>query len=428
MRALGQCVGAFVLGLLAILVTSCANCTTGVNGAGLSGCSSGPRGGGQTVTVAFIDGTPLAVATQTGSGPFTTTTPGNKVTFSVAANAKYAIAYVCPPVSGINAEFVIQATTKDATSLTASCFGPPSTGTATGSAASAIAGTADIKIFGSQGFGGTVIGASGSFSVSMPTGTNDVAAVAIDSTKNVLGVKLVRSQTVPGAINGGSSIILSSPADATTTANLTVNNVPAGFVTPPEASVAFITANGTGLLLTNSSVSSTNPQPYQALPTAATVSTDFYLYESSTSDTATHNQSLGITTTTTSGGGAFSLALPTPWSFAGPAPAKFPTFTFIYSGFTGLAATADQGSIQWATGATTSNQIIVLATANFQSGTTTVVIPDLTSLAGFIKPAASGTAINWVADIFGGTTQVVANPPANSSLQFVQNSGTFTQP
>jgi hypothetical protein len=178
-------------------------------------------------------------------------------------------------------------------------------------------------------------------------------------------------------------------------------------------------------------VAGTNPQPYHALPTAATVSTDFYLYESNTSDTATHNQSVGITTTTTTGGSAFSVALPAPWTFAGPAPAKFPTFTFIYPGFVGLPAVAEQGSIQWATGATTSNQITVLATANFQNISTTITIPDLTSLAGFLTPAATGTTINWVADIFGGTNQeftFVPNPPPNSSVQFVQNRGTFMQP
>jgi hypothetical protein len=412
-----------VSGILVVLITGCATGTP-------------TRGGPQpTVTVTFVGGTPLAVATQTGTGAFTLTTPTSQVKFPVApGNTKYAIAYVCPPVSAlgtITSETVIQATTQDTTSFTANCFGPPSSGTATGSATSAITGTTDIKILGNHGLGGNVGSASGSFSVSMPAGTNDVAAVAIDGSNTVLAVKLVRSQTVPGALNGGSSIIVSSPADATTTANLTVTNVPAaGFVTPPEASAEFITANGTTLLLTNSSVSSTNPQPYNALPTAATVSTDFYLYESNTSDTATH-QSVGVTTTTSTGGGAFSVALPTPWSFAGPAPARLPTFTFIYSGFTGLPAIADQGSIQWATGATTSNQITVVATANFLSGATTITIPDLTSLAGFITPAATGTTINWVADIFGGTAQeftFVPNPPANSSVQFVQNRGTFTQP
>jgi len=422
MRSWGTAVLA-VLGILFVLITGCAKGTPIWGG-----------GGAQTsVTVTFIGGTPLAVATQIGTSPFTLMTPGNQVTFPVApGNTKYAIAYVCPPVSasGITSETVIQATTQDTSAFTASCLGPPSTGTATGSVTSAIFGTATIKIIGNQGIGGSVTGGSGSFSVSMPTGTNDVAAVAFDSSNNVQGVKLVRSQTVPGAILPGSSIIISSPADATTTADLTVNNVPPGFVNPPEASVEFITANGTSLLLTNNSVAGTNPQPYHALPTTAIVSSDFYLYESNTSNTVT-NQSVGITTTTTSGGGAFSLTLPTPWTFAGPAPAKFPTFTFIYPGFVGLTAVAEQGSIHWATSATTSNQITVLATANFQGIATTIAIPDLTSLAGFLTPAATGTTINWVADIFGGTNQeftFVPNPPPNSSVQFVQNRGTFMQP
>src|SRR5260370_5605604 len=181
---------------------------------------------------------------------------------------------------------------------------------------------------------------------------------------------MFRAQTVPGAINGGAGIVLLPPGDAVTTQNLNVTGVPAGFVNPPEASVTFHTANGTRFLVSNTSVSSTNPQPYGAVPTAATLTTDFYAYESNTTDTATHNSAVGITTTTTSGGGAFSLALPASWSFSGPTPAKFPTFTFIYSGFTGQPAVADQGSISWITGTTITNSIPVLATANFLSGAT----------------------------------------------------------
>src|SRR5215471_689233 len=241
MRSWGAAVLA-VLGILVVLITGCAE------GRRIGG------GPGSNVTVTFVGGTPLTVATQTGTGPFTLMTPGNQVTFPVApGNTKYAIAYVCPPVSAsttITSEAVIQATTQDTAAFTASCLGSPATGTTTGSVSSAIFGTASIKIIGNQGIGGSVTGGSGSFSVSMPTGTNDVAAVAFDSSNNVQGVKLVRSQTVPGAILPGSSIIISSPADATTTADLTVNNVPTtGFVTPPEASVDFITANGTRLLL-----------------------------------------------------------------------------------------------------------------------------------------------------------------------------------
>src|SRR5215831_20174113 len=103
MRSLGAAVLA-VLGILVVLIT---------------GCAEGRRIGGgpsSNVTVTFIGGTPLTVATQTGTSPFTLMAPGNQVTFPVApGNTKYAIAYVCHPVSasGITSETVIQATTQD---------------------------------------------------------------------------------------------------------------------------------------------------------------------------------------------------------------------------------------------------------------------------------------------------------------------------
>jgi hypothetical protein len=56
---------------------------------------------------------------------------------------------------------------------------------------------------------------------------------------------------------------------------------------------------------------------------------------------------------------------------------------------------------------------------------------DLTSFSGFFAPAVTGTTINWVADIFGGTVQdfiFIKNLPANGSVSFVQNRGMFTQP
>ena len=424
MRAQHAVVGVVVLGLWAFTLTGCSNNTTGVGQAST------------TITVTFVGGTPLAVANQIGTGSFTAMTASSQVSFTVpSGTSKYAIAFVCPPVTTmgtLNPEFVIEATTQDTTSFNANCLGSPSLATVTGSASSSLSGTASIRIRGAQGFGADISGAGGPFPSSpatrLPVGTNDVAAIAVDGSGNVLGVQFVRSQTVPGTINGGSGIVIINP---NTPQSFSVTSLPgAGFVNPPEASVEYHTANGTRFLLTNSSASSTNPEPYQAVPPTGAQTGDFYRYESNTSNTTT-NQSVGITTTTTSGGGTFSVALPVPWSFSGPAAAKFPTFTFIYSGFSGLAAVADQGSIQWATGATTSNQITVLATSNFQNGATTITIPDLTSLAGFITPAATGTTINWVADIFGGTTQEFIfspNPPANGSVSFVQNRGTFTQP
>jgi hypothetical protein len=328
----------------------------------------------------------------------------------------------------INTISVIEATTQDATSFTAFC-GFPTLGVASGSASSSIAGTADIAIEGGQGDGANIGSASGSFpaSTKMPVGANDVAAIAIDSSHNILGVKIVRSQTIPGTVNGGAGIVL-GPGDQTSPQSLTVTNVPAGFGNPPEASVSYHTANGTRLLLSNVNVSSTNPETYQAVPAAATQSGDFYAYESNTGN---GNSSVGITTTTTSGGGAFSLSLPASWTFSGPTPAKLPTFTFVYSGFASQPAVADQALIEWQTGASTFNEITVTATANFQGGSTTITIPDLSAVPGFFGPAASGTTIFWAADISGGsalTFTFFPNPPANGTRMFVQNTGSFVQP
>ncbi|HEY6308129.1 MAG TPA: hypothetical protein VI488_16890 [Candidatus Angelobacter sp.] len=382
----------------------------------------------------FTGGTPTAAAVQIGSAAFTAASiQSGNVTLSLPmGTTQYAIAYVCPPVPGfgntVTSEFIIEATTQDGTTFTVSCQGSPSTGSATGSAnASLIAGSANVFVRGNQGFGGSVGSNNGSFSVSMPTGTNDVALAAVDGAvqPNVLAVRIVRSQTVPGAINGGSPVIFAS-TDATTTQSLTVNNIPAGFVTPPAVGVFYNTTNGTSILLDNNSATS-----YPAVPTAAAQSGDFYTFESNTSDTATHNSAVGITQTTTSGGGAMTIALPASWSFAGPAAAALPTFTFNYTGFSGMAAVAQQGEIEWAPTLTTLSTITVTATANFQNGATTITIPNLASLSGFLAPAPSGTNIFWVADVFGGTAQefaFFATPPANGSLSFVQNRGNYTEP
>jgi len=139
----------------------------------------------------------------------------------------------------------------------------------------------------------------------------------------------------------------------------------------------------------------------------------------------------GGESSTPGGGGAFSLSLPAPWTFSGPTPAMFPTFTFVYSGFASQASVADQALIQWQTGATTSNEITVTATASFQVGSMTITIPDLSAVSGFFGPAASGTTISWAADILGGSAQTFTffpNPPSNGTRMFVQSTGSFVQP
>jgi hypothetical protein len=240
---------------------------------------------------------------------------------------------------------------------------------------------------------------------------------------NVLAVKILRSQSVPGAVNNG-TVITFQASDETTSQPISVTNVPAGFVTPPAVAVEYFTANGTSFLLDGNSTTQ-----YPAVPAGAAQSGDYYAFESNSADATTFNSAVGITQYTTTPGNPVTLALPASWSFPGPSAATLPTFTFTYSGFSALAAVAQSGEIEWATTATTLNTITAIATANFQGSATTVAIPDLSTVSGFIAPAASGTNIFWVADVFGGTAQEFSFTPSNnSSLSFVQNRGTYTQP
>jgi hypothetical protein len=401
----------------------------------LAGCGGGSSAAlsdsGNTVTVLFNNGRPTAVAAQIGAGSFATASlQATVLTLTLPQGVtKYAIAYACPPVNvfgTIKAEKVIEATLQDGRAYSVSCSAPPPTDHATGIVdASLIAGTASVSICGGGGCSVAFHGVIGSFDMMMPAGTNDVAVLALDASKNILAIKIIRGQTVPGVVNGGNTIVLAA-SDGTTAQPITVTNIPAGFDSPPAVAVEYFTGNGTGIFLNNNSTST-----YRALPAAATQAGDFYSYESNTNDTATHNQAVGITQTTTSGGGPGSIALPAPWLFSGPTPAALPTFTFNYSGFAGLPATADQALIAWNTGPFTTNSITVTATASFQNGATTITMPNLSALPGFFGAPPSGTTINWAGDITGGTVQdftFFPNPPANGSSSFAQNRGTYIEP
>jgi hypothetical protein len=398
-----------------------------------AGCGSGPSGApqGTVITITFAGAfTPQAVATQVGGRAFRQAAllAGNLLVFNLpTGTTKYAVAYVCAEFSD---EFVLEATVEDGTVLTLSCPGLSGTpaGQASGSAdASAIAGASNVSVIGRES-GGSLAGLSGPFSINLPVGTNDVAFVAFDS-NHALGAKIVRDQSVPGVINNGNRVVF-GPGDVTTLQTATVSNVPAGFF-PPPVIASYHTVNGTSFPLQIGAVAFANPSQYPAVPSSAALNGDFYLYSASSLDTATFSQFMGVTQTTTAGGGPVSMALPAPWTFSGPAPAAFPTFTFNYSGFSGLPAVSQRAIISWSTAPTNRNLLTVTATQSFQNGATTLSIPDLTSLNGFFAPAASGARVSWSAEIFGGTVQehvFSVNPPPNASISFVETRGTYIQP
>src|SRR5262249_24803877 len=282
----------------------------------------------QNVTLTFTNGTPATAAVQIGTGAFTAMSlSGNKLTFTVPdLNTKFSVAFVCPTIAVgnppnlfVNNEFIVQATIQDGTALNADCANIPATGSLSGSVnSSLVPGASDVWVGGIGGFR-TSVGTSGSpFNVSLPTGTNDVAAVAVDSSMNALAVRMLRSQTVPGTLNGGSTVIL-GPSDLTTLQPVTVSGLPAGFAAPTEF-VDYHNANGTLIILYNGPATQ-----YRAMPAAAVGAGDFYLYAASSTNILNHTSFVGSIQTTTTGGGPITHTLPQAWSYAGPSPAVLPT-------------------------------------------------------------------------------------------------------
>jgi hypothetical protein len=96
-----------------------------------------------------------------------------------------------------------------------------------------------------------------------------------------------------------------------------------------------------------------------------------------------------------------------------------------------MAATAQEGEIEWEPTATTLDTITVIATSNYQGSATSVTIPNLSALTGFLGSATAGATVYWNADILGGSAQEFAfypSMPSSGSISFVQKSGTFIQP
>ena len=78
----------------------------------------------------------------------------------------------------------------------------------------------------------------------------------------------------------------------------------------------------------------------------------------------------------------------------------------------------DQGNV--------SNATQVWATANYQDGATSIAVPNLSGLTGFLAPAPSGTYIFWYAGAEQGFP--LLSSPTNGTLSIVQDSGTYTEP
>jgi hypothetical protein len=421
-----------ILGGMLILMAGCGGSggSTGGNGSGGGTGGDGTGGGGTptTVTYTFTGGTPTAVATQIGTGAYTQASlQSGALTLSIpSGTTNYSVAYTCPlGITGpanFNDEYVIDASIEDGTSIrTGGCTGSGSgAGTTMGVAtlqvnAAAIPGTAYVFVGqNGQSWSGNTL----SINSEMVVGTSDVIVYAQDSNGKVLAVRILRDQTIPGALNGGNQVVLGA-SDETVPQTVTYKNLAAGF-SAPLASVEYLTASGSGLALGFDAIAH-----YPAVPSGAVQSGDSYVFSAEAESTTTSGEVVSITQTS-SNGGPQTFTFPSPWPYAGPTAATLPTFNFDYSGFSGVSSVRESASIAWTQEMWTPYSIHISATSNFQNGATTLTVPDISGLTGFMAPAPSGTSIFWIATINQGVS--LTGSQSSTTQSSVQNSGTYSEP
>jgi hypothetical protein len=90
----------------------------------------------------------------------------------------------------------------------------------------------------------------------------------------------------------------------------------------------------------------------------------------------------------------------------------------------------DAAAIGWQTGSgnTTQYSCQVLASANYLNGSTTLVVPDLSGVPGFLTPPPSGTNVAWLAEIFQSSNGFLQPSSTAGNASSVLNGGTFTVP
>jgi len=427
------------LALVLLLLSGCGGSSGGGPGSG-----SGGGGGSQPtiVTVTFTGPSPTAVATQIGSAPFGAVTPASAVTITLpSGTTSFGVAYVCPAITTVsdptqNYQYVFEATTTDGTSFKESCLSSTSasqTGALTVVAdASAIPLVSQMSVQAQSGNNIATASSGGPFfsgTLSAPTGSDTVDILAYCGSANDLlaGVKVLTEQTVPGAVNGGNTVVLAA-ADETTLQPITFSNPMNGGGTLNSTASYFLTGGGIPIPLGQG-----NSSEYAVVPATVAQTSGIYVIEMVDSESASSGTSVGtksvITTVTSNTGGPVAVAFSDAWTFSAPTPAALPTIDTSYSGFAGKSPVIQSAGINWTSSASSVDNYSVTATQNYQNGSTSITLPNLSTIQGFLAAPSTGTTVSWSAAVVEGE---IGNPTqgyvANASTEGVANSGTYAVP
>lgn len=429
-----------VLGVVLLMIQGCgANLNAGSGSGGTGGGNGGGNGGGPqnqptTVNFTFVGGNPTLAAVKIGSGNYSAEAiTSNQLTITVpSGTTTYSVAYLCPSYQAANVtlaqEYVRFLSTQDGTAINGSCAGPATgpvvaMGTLTGTVDATAFPTASImEVDVSAGANGEIADGlpfnGGSFQMTGPAGSDRVVIGIYDNGyNNLLAIKNFNSQTVPGALNGGNTVTFSS-SDATTPQPIAFANLAAGFATPST----YVSAVNGAFALTSGAINQ-----YSQVPAGVLQSGDYYIFSSSSSLTS-GSQSLMIGSDlypTT--GGPVTISFPAPWSTAGPAPAGLPTIPFDYTGYEGKSGVSCYANLTWTPSSGNQDGILVSATQGYLGTATSLAVPDLSGVSGFLAPPVSGTSVSWYETIYQDNYPSTTSQ-AGGSDTYVSVNGSYTVP
>jgi len=402
-----------------------------------------------TVTFTFSGVTPSAVLTQIGSSNFTAATvSSNTVTISLPSGTNnFAIAWTCPEDLSSQLPFgdqnAFEATTADGTTFGMACFAAPQTGptanlTMSVDASAFAASTSSPYLAiqaGNSSYVTTAFGNSGEvvlsgYSVKAPRGSDQVDLLVYGSGPYLLAVKSFSGQAVPGALNGGNTVVFDS-SDGAVDEHITYNNAPANYYAP----TSFVNVTPAGQNYQYPVLADTATTAYPALPASVAQSGDLYTIQAQsyyftppTGQGGSTEQQVSETLNFT-GGGPATITFPAPWTYNGPTPAALPTMDFpVYTDFAGQTGVTQVGTLAWAAGSANTFQYQVTATDNYLEGSTSLAFPDLSSFTGFQPLPFSGASVRWNAQIVQSNSGFEQSATANSKEFEVGAFGTYTVP
>ncbi|HWA93098.1 MAG TPA: hypothetical protein VG844_00750 [Terracidiphilus sp.] len=428
--------------LVAVWTAGCGGSSSGSSTSSGSGSGSGGSGGSggssspTTVTFNFNGSAPTVAAVKVGTGSYAVqAATDGKLTFSVpSGTTNFSVAFLCPfntpgVSSGTYVETVDFASTLDGTSFTRDCYVASSTPVTLDN----LDGDLDVSTFptaqtmqavvqGVDSAGALYLNlvgplpASGSTQLQGPVGSDSVVMGIFDSSKTMIAAKAFSNQTVPGNLNGGKTVVFGA-GDAAPTEPITLANVPAGAGTPQTSASAYFFTMASG-----------NLTEYPAFPAGVLPNGYYYTIRSTEYQNSSPLNASEEAIAYPSNAGAVTLTYPDPWTTTAPAAAVNPAFNFDYTGFAGKPNVYYDGYQLWTpSGSNFSSEVVVRATANYLGSATTIAMPDLSSISGFLAPPASGVDVFWQ-EAIGQESFASGASPADGTVKEVSVYGTYTVP